>query len=262
VLLGKHFDKYPAASFINFLKAQVEQTPLFLEAGWLVAGHIDEMVQFLPCNNTLGFKMAIPDTISALKVLSKLNETGHGGAAILSYEGDMTPDKDSFFLDPSLRNRTVNSFLSDENFIQTNRYAQEFLDSNLALLLQELPIEDKEVLRVPTLWKDATYPWPRSSDGIPTRLHRALPGQRQLQPLYPSAVNGLVLQSDYLAPKPWGPVVGGKDVLEDAIRDVYASAGMNVIFIDDYMSHHVRGGEVHCGTNTLRETGISWWKSD
>jgi protein-arginine deiminase len=33
---------------------------------------------------------------------------------------------------------------------------------------------------------------------------------------------------------------------------------MSVAFIDDYMSHHVRGGEVHCGTNTLREME-KWW---
>lgn len=260
VLLGKHFDKYPAQLFINFLEAQGEQTPLFLEVGWLVAGHIDEMVQFLPHNNTLGFKMAIPDTRSALGIFRKLNTAGRGATVLLSYMGDMTPDHGALFVDPTLRNRTVNYLLSDNEFIKTNEYAQHFLDSNLALLLQELPIEEKDVIRVPTLWKDTTYPWPRSSDGVPTRLHRVLPGQKQLQPLYPSAINGLVLGKDYIAPKLWGPVVDGKDILEDAIRDVYEKEGMAVTFIDDYMSHHVRGGEVHCGTNTMRDTSIVWWE--
>ncbi|KAG8412734.1 hypothetical protein J3459_013821 [Metarhizium acridum] len=201
VLLGKHFDKYPAGSFVGFLKAQVEQTPLFLEAGWPVPGHIDEMVQFLPHNNKLGFRMAIESITSALRLFEELNDTGHG-AAILSYKGDMTPDKDAIFVDPDLHNRTVDSLLSNEDFVQANEYAQKFLDSNLALLLQELPIEEKDVIRVPTLWKDTTYPWPRSPDGVPTRLHRTLPGQGQLRAFYPSAVNGLVLGLDYVAPKP------------------------------------------------------------
>ncbi|KID84334.1 Protein-arginine deiminase [Metarhizium guizhouense ARSEF 977] len=89
VLLGKHFEKYPARSFVDFLKAQVEHAPLFLEAGWLVVGHIDEMVQFLPRNNALGFRIAIPDTTSALKLFRKLNDTGHGGTSILIFKGDM-----------------------------------------------------------------------------------------------------------------------------------------------------------------------------
>ncbi|KAM3484127.1 hypothetical protein MY8738_002566 [Beauveria namnaoensis] len=44
VILGKHYDKYLAASLTKFLEAQREQTPLYLEAGWLVAGHVDEFV--------------------------------------------------------------------------------------------------------------------------------------------------------------------------------------------------------------------------
>jgi protein-arginine deiminase len=70
----------------------------------------------------------------------------------------------------------------------------------------------------------------------------------------------LVLGHDYLAPKPWGPVINGRDILEKAVQEVYARANMTVWLIDDYMSHHVRGGEVHCGTNTLREKNIAWWE--
>lgn len=262
VLLGKHFDKYPAASMITFLESQGAQRPLFLEAGWLVAGHIDEMVQFLPYHNDLGFTIAVPDTSAALAVLRDVRKAGHGSAPILSYNGSMTPDKDALFLDPSVRNQTVSNILDDKQFLKINEYGQRFIDSNLALLLQEIPLDPKHVLRVPALWKDTTYPWPRSPDGVPTRLHRALPGERQLQAFFPHAVNGVVLGHDYVAPKPWGPVVDGHDVLESAIVDVYAKANMTVWFIDDYMSHHVRGGEVHCGTNTLRDTGVAWWQTE
>jgi protein-arginine deiminase len=34
--------------------------------------------------------------------------------------------------------------------------------------------------------------------------------------------------------------------------------GVNISFIDDFMSHHVRGGEVHCATNSFREATTPW----
>ncbi|KAJ6445169.1 Na/K ATPase alpha 1 subunit [Purpureocillium lavendulum] len=259
-LLGKHFDKYPAESMVTFLESQGVQRPLFLEAGWLVVGHIDEMVQFLPYDNNLGFTIAVPDTYAALAVLQSVSKSGKGHTPISSYNGSTTPDPDTLFLDPSIHNKTVQSVLSDRRFLEINEYGQRFIDSNLALLLQEIPLDPKDVLRIPALWKDTTYPWPRTMDGVPWRLHPTLPREKQLASFFPNAVNGVVLGHDYLAPKPWGPRVDGKDVLESAIMDVYARANMTVWFIDDYMSHHVRGGEVHCGTNTLRETAVAWWQ--
>ncbi|KAJ6784411.1 hypothetical protein PWT90_10457 [Aphanocladium album] len=261
VLLGKHFERHPATSMIKFLEGQREQTPLMLETGWLAAGHIDELVQFLPHNNTLGFKMAVPDTHSAIRVLNQIVETGHGVVPFLSYAGDMTPDEGAYFVDAGLRNMTVSALLADERFIRTNEYAQAFVERNVDLLLQELPISKEDVLRVPALYRDVTYDWPASPDGIPTRLHLAAPGERQLTALFPHALNGLVLDGNYIAPKPFGPIVNSSDVLEGEIRKVYEEAGMDIVFIDDYMSHHVRGGEVHCGTNTLRDMDIEWWKN-
>lgn len=260
VLLGKHFGKYPALSMTTFLQAQQEQTPLFLETGWLTAGHIDEIAQFLPSNNTLGFKLAVPDTRSAMGVLKRVRDSGHGSTLFLSYHGDMTPDAGTYFLDTGLRNKTVDSLLSSENFTKANEYAQRFIDFNVELLLEELPIVKEDVVRVPSLYWDATYPWPFPEDGVPNRLHRTIEGERLLQSFFPHALNGLVLGRSYIAPKSFGPIVNGTDVLEEAIEKVYRENGMDVSFVDDYMSHHVRGGEVHCGTNVLRETGVQWWK--
>lgn len=54
-------------------------------------------------------------------------------------------------------------------------------------------------------------------------------------------------------------MVEGQDILEVAIRETYAKAGMEVGFVDDFMSHHHTFGEVHCGSNTFRETDVAWW---
>jgi protein-arginine deiminase len=82
-------------------------------------------------------------------------------------------------------------------------------------------------------------------------------------------VNGLVLtgtgdndSTHIVAPNPWGPLVdGGKDMWAESTRAAYAraGAGLNINFMDDYFSHHVGVGEVHCGTNSLRSPDTPWW---
>ena len=75
----------------------------------------------------------------------------------------------------------------------------------------------------------------------------------------PQAINGLVVNGGkYLAPRQWGPVIKDKeggvelDVFGEAVEREYRRVGMEVRWVDDWMTHHVRGGEVHCGTNVLR----------
>ncbi|RSM08121.1 hypothetical protein CEP52_004814 [Fusarium oligoseptatum] len=260
VITGKHFYNYPAESMIKFLEAQGVQKPLVLEVGWLAVGHVDEVVQFVPYDNELGFTIAIVDTISAFNLLENVWKDGHGDAKVISYDGDMTPDNETIFIDPEVLNLTIKDLLNDKDFIAVNSYAQSFINDTLDLLLEEVPLSESDILRVPTLWKDVTYPWPITPDGHPPRLNRAPLGERQVKSFFPQSINGLVLGRDYLTPKPWGPVIDGRDILEEAIKDVYARANMTVWLIDDYMSHHVRGGEVHCGTNTLREKDVAWWE--
>ncbi|KAK4175770.1 hypothetical protein QBC36DRAFT_301709 [Triangularia setosa] len=263
VIMGTHFGTYPADSMIRFLQSQEAQSPLFLETGWLAIGHVDEMVQFLPSNSSLGFTIAVADTASALSLLRNANSSGHGDTQLVSYTGDVNPDPLAPFLDPDLlSNTTIASILADPAFDTTQAYAQRYIDQNLAFLLREIPLREEDVLRVPTLFKYVTHSWPDTPGGHPPNLSPTYPGERQLKGLLPQAINGLVLgNGKYIAPKQWGPVVEGRDILADAVEEVYGRVGLEVKWIDDYMSHHVRGGEVHCGTNALREMG-QWWETD
>ncbi|KAK3299866.1 uncharacterized protein B0H64DRAFT_314625 [Chaetomium fimeti] len=262
VIMGHHFGTYPAESMVKFLQSQKAQSPLFLETGWLAVGHVDELVQFLPANTSLGFTMAVADTTSATALLREADASGHGTTPFVSYTGDATPDELTIFLDPAfLHNTSVSSLLSDPSFHDTQAYAQRYIDRNLALLLSEIPLQDSDILRVPTLFKDVNFPFlPATPDGHPPRLSPLREGERQLKAMVPQAINGLVLgNGKYLAPKQWGPVVDGRDIFAEAVEEVYGRVGMKVEWVDDYMSHHVRGGEVHCGTNALREMG-AWWE--
>jgi protein-arginine deiminase len=261
VIMGAHFGTHPAESMVKFFESQQSQSPLFLETGWLAIGHVDEMVQFLPSNTTsLGFTIAVADPAAAIALLRTANASGHGTTPLVSYTGDATPDVLTIFLDPSLLDNTttIASTLSDPTFHATQAYAQRHIDRNLALLLREIPLlQEKDILRVPTLFKDVTYPWPGTPDGHPRRIALPHAGERQLKGLLPQAINGVVLGGDtYIAPRQWGPVVEGRDIIAEAVEEVYGRVGMGVRWVDDYMSHHVRGGEVHCGTNVLREMGV------
>jgi protein-arginine deiminase len=69
----------------------------------------------------------------------------------------------------------------------------------------------------------------------------------------PNAVNGLVLNNGvYIAPKPYGPIIGGKDIFAEAISKAFQSTGFQVRYVDDLLGAHFSGGEIHCVTNTLR----------
>ncbi|KAF4332824.1 arginine deiminase type-3 [Fusarium beomiforme] len=81
----------------------------------------------------------------------------------------------------------------------------------------------------------------------------------QVVSLWPSSVNGLVLPDQkILAPKPWGPVINKQDIFANAVSEVYASAGYNVTYQDDWFSHFRGHGDVHCGSNSWRAVDIKF----
>lgn len=53
--------------------------------------------------------------------------------------------------------------------------------------------------------------------------------------------------------------VEGGDLFATAVRDAYARAGIRVRWIDDWETYHLGSGEVHCGTNSLRDPTAPWW---
>ncbi|OAQ62639.1 protein-arginine deiminase type-4 [Pochonia chlamydosporia 170] len=79
--------------------------------------------------------------------------------------------------------------------------------------------------------------------------------------LYPGAINSVVLgNKQIVAPNPWGPIIEGQDVLATAVNAAYAKAGYTVVYVDDWFTHHATLGEVHCGSNVIRElTDVKWW---
>ena len=223
---------------------------------------MDEFVQFLPYNNSLGWTIAIGDRATAFTALKEVESKGHGATLASSFKASDADASALAFFDPSNANQTVASLLRDEGFLQANEYAQRHIDWNLQVLLQEIDISETDVIRVPTLFKDSGFGGFLSGtdDGLPSHVSPLHAGEKQLAAFAPAAINGIVIGKRYLSPKPWGHVVNGADVIEESVKAAYRRAGMSVTFIDDYLSHHVGGGEIHCGSNTLRDTDLKWWE--
>ncbi|GJC77444.1 protein-arginine deiminase type-3 [Colletotrichum liriopes] len=260
IIQGKHFEKYPAKAMTAFLEGQELQKPLMLETGWLAIGHVDEFVQFLPSNKTgLGFTIAIADTKSALEVLKNASTTGHGGVRAISFNGSVD---NAFTVNPEELATTIDQLLANTTFHEVNDYVQKHIDMNLETLLAEIPLAREHVVRVPVLFKsmNAFDGFGRSDDGLPSHLDAVMKDEWLVLSFSPAAINGIVLGQHYLSPKTWGPVVEGVDLFERAVREAYGRAGMDVGFVDDFLSHHVGGGEIHCGSNTFREANVKWWE--
>ncbi|KAM0740119.1 hypothetical protein ACQRIT_005303 [Beauveria bassiana] len=86
------------------------------------------------------------------------------------------------------------------------------------------------------------------------------PKTLQVSAMYPGCINGVVLSNtEYVAPNPWGPIVDGKDILATAVTAAYAKANYTIHFMDDWFTHHTSQGEIHCGSNVIRETSAKWW---
>ncbi|MFE7133907.1 protein-arginine deiminase domain-containing protein [Streptomyces sp. NPDC057638] len=261
----------PAPSMTTFLASQGAQKPLLLDTGWLTVGHVDEFVQFLPAKTPRGWRIGLADPRAGLELLRTAQAGGHGGTKVFSAPSDPrhpVPDD------------TIAQKLADKKFVADNEMAAERIEANLRILKKATGVTDAEVVRVPTLFTRHDLGRPGAQGGPVTlrQLSSELAGVPGLTgagatarartaagvttgAYIPGAVNGVVLDDkQYLSAKQWGPVIGGKDIFGTAVSAAYAKAGFRTTYIDDWYSHHVAGGEVHCGTNTLRDTSAKWWR--
>jgi protein-arginine deiminase len=251
----------PHQDWINFFAAQQVQAPIVLDTSWLAIGHVDEFVQFIPANNARGWTIAVKDVDAALALLRKASAEGHGKVQAMS-RTDAAP-------------RTVDDMLHDAKWLQLNEQARRKIALNMAILQAETGVGDEEVVRVPGLFGESDFhsfvdtvahkvvnPPPASfPDGILLPPEHITYGPGELIAHYPAPVNGLLLdRSHYIAPRQWGPVINGVDILEAAVAKAYAAQGISTSFVDDWNTHHIIGGEIHCGTNATREIGQPWWK--
>lgn len=218
----------------EFLYAQKIQSPIQIFTDWLGVGHVDEIVNFVPATNEKGFKMLIASPMRAKSILERLYSEGHGN--VLMFEGLSRLD------DNSQAEISIQSLLSNEKFWEENGYFQSCMDINRQILIENLGLTDAEIIQIPVLF------------------HERKNGAKRSMAFFPDMVNHLVIGNASIVPKPYGPMINGIDVFEEAFR--HALPERKVYFIDDWYSYHEKLGEVHCGTNVRRKpfSDRKWWE--
>ncbi|KAI1916382.1 hypothetical protein LOZ61_001036 [Ophidiomyces ophidiicola] len=276
IIIGEQLDYVPAA--VDYFRAQEIQKPLILKTDWLHVKHVDEFLSFIPTKSSRGWVLMHGDVETALELLRKAEGEGHGNVLISSRQKHNAT---------AATNLTISDVLKSQEFLDYNANCSQHTRENLDILKAETGLQDSEMIAVPALyWKYRGSIGPRTIFNI---LSEERAAQRNLSmlsqldvisnkagsgsqikkrdkegnsaiALFPTAVNGVSLSNSlYLCPKPFGPVINGRDIFEESLQRIYGSVGSEVDFLDDYM-YHILGGEIHCGTNTFRDHMDTWWK--
>lgn len=264
IVQGAHGSRIPF--MLEYMQAQELQDPILLDTEWLAVGHVDEFIQFLPANTTRGWVMVVADTNAGVEILEKARESGHGHILAFSRPNDPEggPSKVFGYSDnlDSVPNCTINDILSKTDLAAANKRFSRKINANINILKEATGILDEDIHYVPSIFRTVLtfppgqHPLFSKSDNLNNKARDPYSAGA----LYPSAINGVVLSdSDYLVPNPWGPIIDGKDILAEAVKNVYQKLGYQITFLDDWSSHHFWGGEIHCGTNTIRDGSQPWW---
>jgi len=208
---------------VGMLDAQRIQAPaLKLDTGWLLIKHVDEVISFLPSSNPeYPYKVLVVDTEAMIALLEKWVKDGHGEVPIL---------------DLYSKEATISSFAKNKNLIDLNQSLQrERIEPNIDLLKRELGLKEEDFIRVPSFF---------DKDGVS---------------VVPNMVNSTILNGHIFIVAPNGPVIDGKDQLEEEMRKLLSGLPLKPHFIDA-RQYHKWGGEVHCATNVRREGfRTPWW---
>ncbi|XP_039467994.1 protein-arginine deiminase type-2 isoform X2 [Oreochromis aureus] len=214
----------------DFLWAQKVQEPIALFSDWLLVGHVDEFMTFVPAPDRKGFRLLLASPDAGYKLFRGLQNSGHGQATL--FDGLTNAEQ-----------ITLDEILEDEKLQAENNYVQSCIDWNRDVLKRELGLDDEDIIDLPILFKLVED----------ENEYRAVA-------YYPDMVNMIVLGKNLGIPKPFGPKVNGRCALEAAMCSLMEGLGLKCTFIDDYSSYHQLLGEVHCGSNVRREPfEFKWW---
>ncbi|KAI9043154.1 uncharacterized protein KD926_004337 [Aspergillus affinis] len=220
VIIGTHGDQ--KHHILPYLQAQQTQDPILLDTDWLAIGHVDEFLQSLPADNERGWLVVVDDPRAGIQLLNDL-------------KASVTPS-------------TITQALDDTELLEINRKCAERIDANIEILKKEVGLTDEDFIHIPALFENSEF---TGGDSQTLKVGSYLPG----------VVNNLVLSgfNTCIAPNPWGPSPNGTDVFAAANRSKYADIGIKLVFIDKWNTHHNYGGEVHCGSNSIRDMSQAWW---
>jgi len=228
IYVGTQGERSMHPDVIRFLEAQAAQAPvLWLDTSWLVIGHVDEAVSWVPSKVGTPYRMLVPSPRLAVEILKKAEKDAPGG--ILNQGTKRDRDEPGEF------ERPVAVALNDKDLMAAQEFVQRKIDGVRKTLQDGLGVADEDIVEIPVLFNSS----PKWFSG---RYYAETTDM----------VNCLLIGSNVIVPDPHGPLVAGKDVLLQAVKDRLEPLGCRVLAVDNFYPYHRQGGEVHCGTNATR----------
>ncbi len=227
----------------QFLDAQsVQGPPLYVDTSWLHVGHIDEVLSFVPAETPRGWKLLLASPRLARSILTDFMGRDPAHARALMFAGkywyyESGPMQGRAY--PA--QRSVQAILADAELMAFNQQAQARIDMLREQLVEEVGLADDDIVEIPFLM------W---SQG-PQRAAAYMPG----------TVNLLLYNRTAVVARPYGPNVGATDFIEEDMAERLRPFGITVRFAEQWDLLHAAQGEVHCGTNAVREFPQQrWWE--
>jgi protein-arginine deiminase len=237
ILRGATPSFYPDKTFTKMLTSQSIQPIVEIDTSWLLVGHVDETVSFVKASSPRGWALLVNDPTLAKKMLEDEVTAGKGDTPMFIGKSWYDDNGRS-----SPAQATIKQVLADTTVMAASAEAATEVASQIAKLKKETGLTDAEIVKVPFLHT--------KTQGL---SYAYIPGM----------VNGIyVSNTDFVVPRPHGPVINDKDIFEQAMVDRLKPLGITVHFAEDWDDYHAALGEVHCGTNTRRKVPeTKWWES-
>lgn len=226
-----------------------------LPTKWLMVGHVDEYLSFIPNENAAGGYTIVKADPALAFDLIKNASTDELNKVNPTYKRQIMNIKSYLDGESSFSKRTPSDYdlTTTENILMNNtrdagskRIMNQLVDLNRSIskvidqAIEDLKAKVTEVtdgqhkefsvVSFPTIFQG------RKSGNTLNRCVALLPG----------TVNMLVVRDHTITPDAQLPL------FNDNIRETMQTQGMKVHFLDD-MPYHNYAGEIHCGTNIVRD---------
>jgi len=219
----------------TFLYQQKVQAPFELDVTWLCVGHVDEFMTFIPdASSDKGFKLLVTDVTLGYEFLEGLDSNME------------LPKYSDHHYD------SIGEILADNSLRSLNEDIQlDYLNPALETLKTELSLTDQDIIKIPMLFEEVLDCYGSTATLFPGTVNMTVATNPD------GASAKLIMPDPYL-----------RSNLNDQSTDALINyvnallpAGNEPYWIDDWAEYHMMLGEVHCGSNTLREpVGESWIK--
>ncbi|PKL42847.1 MAG: hypothetical protein CVV41_12530 [Candidatus Riflebacteria bacterium HGW-Riflebacteria-1] len=200
---------------------------------WLTVGHIDEYVMFIPTAWAPGgYSVVRADPLYALDLIK--NSPDSDLAKITSYDRDFLL-KVKKLLNEQMKDPGAGKGTKEGDFIALNYAINDIIEDNVGRLKDFVRKSSNDLTR-----DFEEVSWPSLFEGSGTT------SPRRCCAFLPGVVNLLVVRDHLIVPATHIPS------FDKAIEARLKAQGNKVHFIDD-TPYHTSMGEIHCGTNVLRD---------